>query len=86
MAARETDPSISTDADRRVSGETASSILTIDLDALKRNYAFLRRASGTAETAAVVKADAYGLGSNGWGRPFGALAAGASSLPPRPRA
>ncbi len=62
MAARETDPSISTDADRRVSGETASSILTIDLDALKRNYAFLRHASGTAETAAVVKADAYGLG------------------------
>jgi len=36
--------------------------LTVDLDALARNYARLRIASGTAETSAVVKADAYGLG------------------------
>lgn len=37
--------------------------LTVDLDALARNYARLRQASGAAETAAVVKADAYGLGA-----------------------
>jgi alanine racemase len=36
--------------------------LTVDLDALARNYARLRTASGQAETAAVAKADAYGLG------------------------
>ncbi len=36
--------------------------LTVDLDALARNYARLRTTSGRAETAAVVKADAYGLG------------------------
>jgi alanine racemase len=38
--------------------------LTVDLDALARNYARLREASGAAETAAVVKADAYGLGAD----------------------
>jgi alanine racemase len=36
--------------------------LTVDLDALARNYARLKQASGRAETGAVVKADAYGLG------------------------
>lgn len=36
--------------------------LTVDLDALARNYARLRQASGKAEAGAVVKADAYGLG------------------------
>ena len=41
-------------------GETA--ILTIDLDALAANYRRLRELVGTAECAAVVKADAYGLG------------------------
>jgi alanine racemase len=38
--------------------------LTIDLDALARNYARCRQAAGAAETAAVVKADAYGLGAD----------------------
>jgi alanine racemase len=41
---------------------TRSATLTIDLDALARNYGRLRAAAGTAECAAVVKADAYGLG------------------------
>ena len=41
-------------------GETA--LLTIDLDALAVNYGRLRELAGKAECAAVVKADAYGLG------------------------
>lgn len=41
-------------------GETA--ILTIDLDALAANYRSLRDLAASAECAAVVKADAYGLG------------------------
>jgi alanine racemase len=36
--------------------------LTIDLDALARNYRLLRERAAPAECAAVVKADAYGLG------------------------
>lgn len=36
--------------------------LSVDLDALARNYALLRAASGAADCAAVVKANAYGLG------------------------
>lgn len=40
--------------------ETA--ILTIDLDALAANYHRLRELAGSAECAAVVKADAYGIG------------------------
>jgi alanine racemase len=43
-----------------VPGETA--ILIIDLDALAANYRRLRELAGPAECAAVVKADAYGLG------------------------
>ncbi len=37
--------------------------LIIDLDALRRNYRKLQLASQPAETAAVVKADAYGTGA-----------------------
>jgi alanine racemase len=37
--------------------------LTIDLDALARNHALLRRLAGGAEVAPVVKADGYGLGA-----------------------
>lgn len=37
--------------------------LTIDLDAIVRNYKLLRRAVAPATCAAVVKADAYGLGA-----------------------
>lgn len=40
----------------------ASGILTIDLGALRRNYMTLARMAAPARTAAVVKADAYGLG------------------------
>ena len=41
---------------------TRSATLLIDLDALARNYARLRAAAAPSECAAVVKADAYGLG------------------------
>jgi alanine racemase len=37
--------------------------LTIDLTALAANYALIRALAGGAETAAVVKADGYGLGA-----------------------
>jgi alanine racemase len=40
----------------------AGASLTIDLDALKQNYAALAAICGPARTAGVVKADAYGLG------------------------
>lgn len=37
-------------------------IVEINLDALRRNYEFMRDFAASAETAAVVKCDAYGLG------------------------
>ncbi len=37
--------------------------LTVDLGAIRANWRALDRISGPAETAAVVKADAYGLGA-----------------------
>ena len=40
----------------------AGAILTIDLDRLKTNYRIVAERSSHAEAAAVVKADAYGLG------------------------
>ena len=46
----------------------AAARLTIDLDALAANYQVLRKLSGRAETAPVVKADGYGLGSGPIGR------------------
>jgi alanine racemase len=42
--------------------EAARAVLTIDLGAIVENYRRLRRAAPGAEMAAVVKADAYGLG------------------------
>jgi alanine racemase len=42
--------------------DAAGLTLTIDLGALARNWAHLARIAGPAECAAVVKADAYGLG------------------------
>ena len=42
---------------------SAPGVLTIDLDALVRNYAKLRALAAPAECAAVVKADGYGLGA-----------------------
>lgn len=43
--------------------ERAGAILTIDLEAIVSNYRLLRDAAAPAECAAVVKADAYGLGA-----------------------
>jgi alanine racemase len=40
----------------------ARAVLTIDLAALRANWRKLNEASGTAECAGVIKADAYGLG------------------------
>ena len=40
----------------------ARAVLTIDLAALRANWGALNRASGRAECAGVIKADAYGLG------------------------
>lgn len=41
----------------------AGAILTIHLDALRHNYRLLRQQAGQATCAAVMKADAYGLGA-----------------------
>jgi alanine racemase len=46
----------------RTEGPSETAILTIDLDALGANYRRLRDLASPAECAAVVKADAYGLG------------------------
>jgi alanine racemase len=46
------------------SSHTASAILTVDLAAIVANYDLLRREVGGAGCAAVVKADAYGLGAD----------------------
>jgi alanine racemase len=46
----------------RDEGQSETAILTIDLDALTANYRRLRDLASPAECAAVVKADAYGLG------------------------
>ena len=45
-----------------LSSANAGAILTIDLDALRSNYLALRAVAGDVECAAVVKADAYGIG------------------------
>lgn len=42
---------------------SATGVLVVDLAAIQRNYAMLRRLAGLAECAAVVKADAYGVGA-----------------------
>lgn len=39
-----------------------SAVLSIDLAAVQQNYQHMQKAAGQAETAAVVKADGYGLG------------------------
>lgn len=41
---------------------SARSVLTINLDAVRANWAKLNQASGRAECAGMIKADAYGLG------------------------
>ncbi|MDA1099611.1 MAG: alanine racemase [Proteobacteria bacterium] len=47
-----------------VPGAQAGAVLEIDLAALAANYQVLSRRAGTAECAAVVKGDAYGLGAD----------------------
>jgi alanine racemase len=42
---------------------TATSVLTIDLGALRANYRTLRNRAPGAECAAVIKANAYGIGA-----------------------
>jgi alanine racemase len=42
----------------------ASAILTIDLEAVRKNYQILKRALNGVEVAAVVKANGYGLGAD----------------------
>lgn len=46
-----------------VTAEHAGAILTVDLDAIVSNYGLLRDRAGGAGCAAVIKADAYGLGA-----------------------
>jgi alanine racemase len=48
-----------------VAAEQAGTTLTVDLDAIAANWRFLQDTAGPAECAAVVKADAYGLGLEG---------------------
>ena len=50
-------------ADRSAEGRPSQSILTIDLGAVAANYRTLRRQLRRPACAAVVKADAYGLGA-----------------------
>jgi alanine racemase len=49
-------------SDARDEGPDETAILTIDRDAIAANYRALRALAAPAECAAVVKADAYGLG------------------------
>ena len=46
-----------------IRAEKAGAILTIDLGAIRENYRLLRARLGGAASAAVVKADGYGLGA-----------------------
>lgn len=51
------------DAPRALAGERAGAWLTVDLAAVRENYRRLRARLAGARCAAVVKADAYGLGA-----------------------
>ena len=46
----------------------ACPVLTVDLSAIAANYRFLRETVAPAECAAVIKADAYGMGAEAIGR------------------
>lgn len=53
----------------KISGPSnATTILTVDLDALAANYRLLKQRAAPAQCAAVVKADGYGLGVGPVGR------------------
>jgi alanine racemase len=56
------------EAPAETSGATDAAFLTIDLDAVAANWRQLRHAAGGVATAAVVKADGYGLGAVPVGR------------------
>lgn len=62
LAARSVDP-VPSDPPTVQAGRRAGAILTVDLAAIAENYRLLRRQAGRAACAAVVKADAYGLGA-----------------------
>jgi alanine racemase len=62
-------------------GDSAGAVLTIDLDAIRANYRFLRERLNGVSCAAVVKADAYGLGALKVVPPWHPSAADTSSLP-----
>ena len=47
---------------RAAAPATARAVLSVDLAALRANWASLNQVSGRAECAGVIKADAYGLG------------------------
>lgn len=49
--------------DDRPAGRRAGAVLTVNLGAIAENYRHLRGLAGSASCAAVVKADAYGLGA-----------------------
>jgi alanine racemase len=56
-------PVLSPEADRAAALATATGILTIDLDALVANWRKLEKTAVPAECAGVIKANAYGCGS-----------------------
>ncbi len=57
-----TNVTLHTDSSGSIRPESAGGVLQIDLDALVANWRRLRDRAGGAEAAAVVKADAYGIG------------------------
>ena len=61
---------------------TAGAVLTIDLDAIVANWRRLRSRIGGAECAAVLKADAYGLGAAQVGSALAAAGARPDALRP----
>ena len=61
--------------------EHASAVLTVDLDAISANWRMLKERVGKAECAAVVKADAYGLGAKRIAQHWLPLGAVTSLLP-----
>lgn len=59
----DTQPAIAENTDAADTGSAAfSTIATVNLDAIVSNYRFLAATAPSAQTAAVLKADAYGLG------------------------
>lgn len=55
---------------------TSGAVLTVDLAALRDNYRTLDRLSGNATCAAVIKADAYGIGATAAARALAAAGCG----------